>query len=69
MTKLEMFKEIAKESLDVSNLTEETKLDSLGLDSLDIVEIQVAVEEKYSVRFKDADSELVTLGDFINLIE
>ena len=69
MTKLEMFKEIAKESLDVSNLTEETKLDSLGLDSLDIVEIQVAVEEKYSVRFKDADAELVTLGDFINLIE
>mgnify|MGYP003328167961 FL=1 len=69
MTKLEMFKEIAKESLDVSNLTEETKLDSLGLDSLDIVEIQVAVEEKYSVRFKDANSELVTLGDFINLIE
>ena len=69
MTKLEMFKEIAKESLDVSNLTEETKLDSLGLDSLDIVEIQVAVEEKYSVRFKDADSELVTLGDFINLIK
>ena len=32
MTKLEMFKEIAKESLDVSNLTEETKLDSLGLE-------------------------------------
>jgi acyl carrier protein len=42
----------------------------LGVDSLAMVEVVVAVEEKFAVRIPDQDaSHLVTVGDFVSYVE
>ena len=42
----------------------------LGLDSLDVVETLLELEEKYSVAFDDIDmSKLVTVKDLLDAIE
>lgn len=51
-------------------LTPETKLLSLGIDSLDLVEIVMDVEEKYGIEFTNEElNTFVTVGDFIKAID
>ncbi len=43
--------------------------DDLGADSLDIVELVMAVEEEFDVEFPDEDAEKIeTVGDAVNYI-
>ena len=71
--KLEELKEIVAEELNVSvdSLTESTKfIDDLGADSLDIVELVMALEEEFDIEIPDADAEkVVTVGDVVDYIK
>lgn len=66
---LEKIKEILSETadLDVDTLTEETRFDSMGLDSLDVVDLLMQVDEAFGTH-TDPGPHLVTVGDLINSI-
>lgn len=57
--------------VDVSEVTDESNLvTDLGLDSLDSVEITMAVEEKYGITISETEMENVkTVGDLVKLVE
>ena len=76
MTQEEIFekvKGIIVEQLGVtdSNVTMESSfIDDLGADSLDIVELIMALEEEYDTEIPDADAEkVVTVGDVVDYIK
>ena len=55
----------------VSEVVPEAKfIDDLGADSLDIVELIMALEDEYSIEIPDEDAEkMETVGDAIRYIE
>lgn len=65
-------KEIIVEQLGVeaSQVTEKAKfVDDLGADSLDTIELVMALEEEFSIEIPDEDAEkIVSVGDAINYI-
>ena len=69
----EKIKNIIVEQLQVSEtaITEEASfIDDLGADSLDIVELIMALEEEFGIEIPDADAEkVVTVGDVVNYIK
>lgn len=66
----EKLKEILSERIDVTNLKEEDKLNDLGLDSLDLVEVMLKIEEELNIEFtSDEIGGLQTLKDVVNLIQ
>ena len=66
-------KEIIVEQLGVAenSVTEEASfIDDLGADSLDIVELIMALEEEFDIEIPDADAEkVVTVGDVVDYIK
>ena len=66
-------KEIIVEQLGVAEnaVTEEASfIDDLGADSLDIVELIMALEEEFDMEIPDADAEKVaTVGDVVDYIK
>lgn len=45
-------------------------IDDLGADSLDIVELVMAIEEEFNIEIPDADAEkVVTVGDVVDYIK
>ncbi len=68
----ERVKEIIVEQLGVeaSQVTERAKfVDDLGADSLDTVELVMALEEEFSIEIPDEEAEkIVSVGDAINYI-
>ena len=45
-------------------------IEDLGADSLDVVELVMALEEKFKVEIPDSDAEkLITINDFVSYIE
>ena len=70
MNAIETVKAILAERVDISNLKEEDSLISLGLDSLDLVEIMLSIEDKLSIEFTSEEiANLSTLKDVVKLIE
>ncbi len=69
----ERVKEIIVEQLGVeaSQVTERAKfVEDLGADSLDTVELVMALEEEFSIEIPDEDAEkIVSVGDAINYIQ
>ena len=70
---LEKVKNIIVEQLGVTeaNVTLEASfIDDLGADSLDIVELIMAIEEEFDIEIPDADAEKVTtVGDVVEYIK
>lgn len=70
---LEKIKEILAEQLgcDAGMITEETSFkDDLGADSLDLLEVIMALEDEYGVEMNTEDlSELNTVGDVMNYLK
>ncbi len=70
MSALETVKQILSEKVDISQLKEEDQLSSLGLDSLDLAEIMISIEENLGIEFTSNEIlKLKTLKDVVNLIE
>ena len=69
----EKIKNIIVEQLQVSDtaITEDSSfIDDLGADSLDLVELIMALEEEFGLEIPDADAEkVVTVGDVVNYIK
>ena len=70
---LEKVKGIIVEQLGVSDTSvtmEASFIDDLGADSLDIVELIMALEEEFDIEIPDADAEkVVTVGDVVDYIK
>ena len=66
-------KEIIVEQLGVAEnsvTTEASFIDDLGADSLDIVELIMALEEEFDLEIPDSDAEkVVTVGDVVDYIK
>ena len=66
-------KEIIVEQLGVAENTvtmEASFIDDLGADSLDIVELIMALEEEFDLEIPDADAEkIVSVGDVVDYIK
>ena len=70
---LEKVKGIIVEQLGVTDTAvtmEASFIDDLGADSLDIVELIMALEEEFDTEIPDADAEkVVTVGDVVDYIK
>lgn len=60
--------EIANEYVGDVNLKLDDTFDSLDFDSLDVVQIAMAVEKKYGIKFPDK-IEAKTVGDLVKMVE
>jgi acyl carrier protein len=73
MTVTEKVKKMIVEQLEVneSEVVPEAKfIDDLGADSLDIVELVMALEDEYGIEIPDEEAEKIeTVGDAIKYIE
>ena len=73
MTTFEKVKKIVAEKLGVpeAKVTEEASfVNDLGADSLDVVELVMALEEKFDINVPDEDAEKIsTVGDIVAYIE
>ena len=69
----EKVKEIIVNQLGVTDATvtpEASFIDDLGADSLDIVELVMAIEEEFDIEIPDADAEkVVTVEDVVEYIK
>ena len=70
---LEKVKKIIVEQLGVADTSvtmEASFIDDLGADSLDIVELIMALEEEFDIEIPDADAEkVVSVGDVVDYIK
>jgi len=73
MALIDDVKEVVVEQLNVSpdEVKEESKfVEDLGADSLDVVELVMALEEKFDIEIPDSDAEsIATVGDAVKYIE
>ncbi|MCI6277227.1 MAG: acyl carrier protein [Clostridium sp.] len=66
----ERVKEIVIEQLGLegNEITEETSFDSLGVDSLDLFQIIIEIEEAFNIQIENAE-EMKTVKDAVKYIE
>lgn len=69
MSTIETVKNILAKRADISSLKESDKLSDIGLDSLDLVEVMIEIEDELNIEFSsDEIANLVTLKDVVDLI-
>lgn len=70
MAALDTIKEILNENLqiDPATVTEESTLESLNIDSLDMVELICELEDREDIDFGEPEG-LVTVGDMVAHVE
>jgi len=73
MALIDDVKEVVVEQLSVNadEVKEDSKfVEDLGADSLDVVELVMALEEKFDIEIPDSDAEsIATVGDAVKYIE
>ncbi|MBQ6920312.1 MAG: acyl carrier protein [Bacilli bacterium] len=61
--------DILAKRIDISNLKEEDSLKNIGLDSLDLVEVMLEIEDTLGIEFDSEEiAELTTLKSVLDLI-
>lgn len=68
----ERLKELAVENLDLnpSEIDFDSKISELDIDSIDLVDFIMLIEDEYSVEFSDEElDEIETLADIVSVIE
>ena len=70
MDTLQTIKDILEEQLDIEseNVNEDSTFDSLGIDSLDSVEVFVELDDRLDISLGNPEG-LETIGDLIEYIE
>lgn len=70
MATLDTIKEILQENLDIApeNVDEDSTFESLGVDSLDMVELICELEERLDVDFGEPEG-LETMGDLVEYVD
>ena len=70
MATLDTVKEVLSANLDIEGdqVTEEATLDSLGIDSLDMVELICDIEEKCDIEFGEPEG-IATIGQLVEHID
>lgn len=70
MNELEKVIEMLAEKLECEKdtLSAETEFTSLGIDSLDVMELLMNVEEEFDVEIEVGDSQINTIGDLVSII-
>ena len=72
MSAIDTIKELLHENLDIdsSSINEATTLDSLEMDSLDMVELICNLEDKEDIDFGEPDQDqFKTLGDIVTYVD
>ena len=68
----EQLAKLAEENLDIdtSDLDFETKISDMDIDSIDLVDFIMVIEEEFDIEFSDEElDEIETLSDIVSLIE
>ncbi len=70
MATLDTIKDILQENLDIApeNVDEDSTFDSLGVDSLDMVELICELEERLDVDFGEPE-DLETMSDLVEYVD
>lgn len=70
MATIDVIKETLNDNLDIdeSKVTEDATLESLGIDSLDMVELVCDIEEKLDIEFGEPEG-LDTIGKMVEYID
>lgn len=70
MATIDTIKEVLQENLDIDpeTVSEDSSFESLGIDSLDMVELTCDLEEKCNVDFGEPEG-LETVGDLVKYID
>ena len=70
MSSEEIFEKVKSIIVEQLGVTEASFIDDLGADSLDIVELIMALEEEFDTEIPDADAEkIVTVSDVVDYIK
>ena len=70
MDYLASFIELLSKRSNVKDITGDTELRSLGIDSLDLVEIVMEAEEEFNIAFSNDElNNFVTVNDVVNAIK
>ncbi len=66
----EKIKELIAEQIgvDVEEITDNKSLEDLGIDSLDVTEIAMSIEDEFDIEF-EADTSMKTVADLIAAVE
>ena len=68
MATLDTIKNILNESLDITDVTEESTFESMGIDSLDMAELISTVEDELDIEFGEHQN-LDTVGQLVAYID
>ena len=70
MAPIDVIKETLNDNLDIdeSKVTEDATLESLGIDSLDMVELVCDIEEKLDIEFGEPEG-IDTIGKMVEYID
>ena len=70
MATIDTITEILEENLDIdpANVTEEATFESLGIDSLDMVELICELEDRFDIDFGEPEG-LKTVGDVVAYVD
>lgn len=58
-----------KVECDVTEIRMETEFGTLGIDSLDVMELLMTLEEEFGTEIEMGESKINTVADLVNLIE
>ena len=70
MATIDTVKEVLEENLDINpeSVNDDSTFDSLGIDSLDMVELICEIEERCAVEFGEPEG-LATVGDLVEYVD